>query len=97
MRPHLVICSRITTDVQAGCLAWVVLYPEGENLAKIGGNGGGRTALLVGIGANDLLWVVDETEHLYRSSHKDEPRSDRTVRSRSEVGQAGSKVPKRTS
>ena len=83
LRPHLIICSRsISPDAQARCLAWVVLYPDGEDRADIGG-AGGRTSLLVGVGVNDLLSVVDETELLCRSSHKDEPRSARTIRSRS--------------
>jgi hypothetical protein len=69
LRPHLVICSRISAFARAGCLAWVVLYPDGEDRAEIGGAGGGRTALLSGVGVNDLLSVMDETELRCRSSY----------------------------
>ena len=96
LRPHLIICSRsISTATQARCLAWVVLYPDGEDRADVGG-ARGRTSLLVGVGVNDLLWVVDETEQRWRSSHKDKPRSAWTLRPRSGVGQTGSKLPRRT-
>ena len=64
-RPHLVICSRISAAVQAGCLAWLVLYPEGEDRAEIG-RAGGHTTLLPGVGVDDLLSMVDETELLCR-------------------------------
>ena len=66
VRPHLIICSRLTAAARAACLAWVVLYPEGEDLAEIGA-GGVRTALLTGVGVADLLSVVDETELRCRS------------------------------
>lgn len=69
LRPHLVICSRAGASfAQAGCLAWIVLYPEGKDRAEIGSNGG-RTALLDGVGVNDLLSVVGETELLCRSAY----------------------------
>lgn len=64
LRPHLVICSRTSAAVQAMCRRWVVLYPDGENRAEVGGAGTGRWAarLLHGVGVADLLSVVDETE-----------------------------------
>lgn len=67
LRPHLVICSRISAAARAGCLAWVVLYPNGEDRAEIGGGAGGGAMLLSGVGVNDLLSVVDETELLCRA------------------------------
>ncbi len=66
VRPHLVICSRLSAAARAACLAWVVLYPEGEDVAEIGG-AAGRTALLAGVGLDELLSVVDEVELLCRS------------------------------
>ncbi len=67
VRPHLIICSsRLSAAARAACLAWVVLYPDGENLTEIGAVGG-RTALLAGVGVSDLLSVVDETELRCRS------------------------------
>jgi hypothetical protein len=95
LRPHLVICSRISPAARAGCQAWLVLYPEGKDRAEIGCNGGEHTALVEGVGVRDLLSVVDETELLRRSSDKDEVRSSRTVSPRSEIGRAGSKPPRR--
>ncbi len=68
VRPHLVICSgrQVGAPAWDGCLAWVVLYPEGEDLALIGGVG--RSAALVrGVRLDDLLSVVDRTELLCRS------------------------------
>ena len=60
--PHLVICSRLTESVRERCPLWVVLYPEGEDRAEIGGDGSMRIAarLLAGAGMAELLLVVDE-------------------------------------
>lgn len=68
VRPHLIICSGRLVGAAAweGCLAWVVLYPEGEDLAEIGGVGVGA-ALVRGVQLDDLLLVVDRTELLCRS------------------------------
>ena len=60
LHPHLVICSRLTASVRGGCPSWVVLYPEGEDWAEIGG-GGRTTTLVAGVQIDDLLSVVDET------------------------------------
>jgi hypothetical protein len=72
LRPHLVICSRTSAAVQAMCLRWVVLYPDGEDRAEVGGGGAGRWAarLLYGVGLADLLSVVDETEFLWRAAER---------------------------
>ena len=67
VRPHLIICSgRLGAAVRDGCLAWVVLYPDGEDLAEMGGVGV-RAALLRGVQLDDLLMVVDQTEFMCRS------------------------------
>jgi hypothetical protein len=60
--PHLVICSRLTESVRELCPYWVVLYPEGEDRAEIGGDGslGIAARLLAGAGMDELLSVVDE-------------------------------------
>ena len=73
VRPHLVISSRATNaEERAGCLRWVVLYPNCENRVEIyeGGAGGRAVRLLEGVGVTDLLSVVDETE-LFRGSEQD--------------------------
>jgi hypothetical protein len=61
--PHLVICSRLTESVRERCPFWVVLYPEGEDRAEIGGDGSlgiaGRL-LAGGAGMAELLSLVDE-------------------------------------
>ncbi len=67
VRPHLVVCSRRSAVVEREALAWVVLYPDGEDRAELGGGAGVRAALLAGVKLADLLLVVDETELLCRS------------------------------
>lgn len=64
--PHLVICSRLTESVRERCPLWVVLYPEGEDRAEIGGDGslGIAARLLAGAGVAELLSVVDEAAAL---------------------------------
>lgn len=62
-RPHLVICSRLTEHLaREGCppCCWVVLYPEGENRAEVGGTLGVAARLLAGVEVDELLSVVDE-------------------------------------
>jgi hypothetical protein len=64
LRPHLVVCSRITVAVQA-LLGWVMLYPDGENLAVISAAGEKMTVDNVGLG--DLLSFIDRVERLFSS------------------------------
>jgi hypothetical protein len=61
--PHLVICNRATETVREACLRWVVLYPDGEDRAEVGGKEavGGATRPLAGVGIAGLLSVIDET------------------------------------
>lgn len=89
LRPHLVICSRISAVARVGCLAWVVLYPEGKDVAEIGGNGGEHTTLLNGVVVKDLLSVVDQTELLRRSSNNDEVQSAETLPAENGEAHAG--------
>ncbi len=73
VRPHLIVCSSHLSGAAAGwegCLAWVVLYPDGEDLAQIGGVGV-RAALVRGVRLDDLLMVVDRTELLLCGSGGD--------------------------
>ena len=65
--PHLIVCSRRIGAAArgAGLLAWMVLYPDGEDRAEVGDTTSGRTTLLPqGVALDDLLSVVDETELL---------------------------------
>jgi len=62
LRPHLVVCSRITGAVQA-LLAWVMLYPDGENRAVI--NTAGEQVTVDDIGFDDLLSTIDRIELLW--------------------------------
>ena len=68
VRPHLILCSRKVEDSLArtgDLLAWMVLYPDGQDRAEVGGTASGRkTLLLEGVALDDLLSVVDETEQL---------------------------------
>ena len=63
-RPHLVICSRLTESVRERCPCWVVLYPEGEDGAEVGGSLGVAARLLTVVGVAELLSVVDEAAAL---------------------------------
>ena len=67
VRPHLIFCSRRLAAAArgAGLLAWMVLYPEGEDRAEVGDTASGCTTLLPkGVVLDDLLSVVDETEQM---------------------------------
>jgi hypothetical protein len=70
VRPHLILCSRkpvATLLAQPGpLLAWMVLYPEGEDRAEVGGGATSERAalLLEGVALEDLLRMVDEIEQL---------------------------------
>lgn len=61
LEPHLVICSEATGAVKDSSLAWILLYPDGEDRAEIGGSGEGVPLPLATKVAN-LLKAVDETE-----------------------------------
>ncbi len=58
LRPHLVVCSRITPVALAGILTWVELYPDGENRAEV--ITAGERAALAGVRFADFLTIVDE-------------------------------------
>ncbi len=57
LRPHLVVCSRLTEAVEARAGAWVLLYPEGENRAVVSVDGQRTTQ--PNIRFDDLLRTVD--------------------------------------
>lgn len=67
--PHMVVCSRERGAARGGCLTWVRLYPEGENLAEIFSAGGRAT--IVGFKFADFLSVVDGTGFLRRSAERE--------------------------
>lgn len=66
--PHLIVCSGSISAAlarTAGLLAWVVLYPEGEDRAEVGHAVTGLMTLFPeGFVVEDLLSVVDETSRL---------------------------------
>jgi hypothetical protein len=62
--PHLIVCSRPCMAAQNGALAWVVLYPNGEDYAEV--IIAGERTTVVGIAFGDFLSIVDSTEVLYR-------------------------------
>jgi|SRR5215210_1366600 len=59
-RPHLVICSRLTESVRERCPCWVVLYPEGDDRAEVGGSLGIAARVVTGVGVAELLSIIDE-------------------------------------
>ena len=62
LRPHLVVCSRITVAVQA-LLGWMMLYPDGENRAEI--FAAGERVTLDNVEFGDLLSFIDRVEVLF--------------------------------
>jgi hypothetical protein len=62
LRPHLVVCSQITVAVQA-LLAWVMLYPNGENHAVI--STAGEQVRVENVRFGDLLSAIDRIELLW--------------------------------
>jgi hypothetical protein len=66
LEPHLVVCSRISTAVEA-VRAWVLLYPDGENRAEIKAADSRVTVEDMKLG--DLISAMDGMEHRVR----DEP------------------------
>lgn len=61
IEPHLVICSEATEAVRGGSSVWIVLYPDGEDRAEIGGSGEG-VPLPLATKVADLLKAIDEAE-----------------------------------
>jgi hypothetical protein len=61
LRPHLVVCSQISAAVHA-LLAWIMLYPDGENRAVI--NTAGEQVTVNEVGFGDILSIIDRTELL---------------------------------
>jgi hypothetical protein len=61
LRPNLVICSEATDAVKDESSAWILLYPDGEDRAEIGGSGEG-VPLPFATKVADLLKAIDETE-----------------------------------
>ncbi len=65
--PHLIFCSRRlggTVARSAGLLAWMVLYPNGEERAEAGDASGRTVVFPQGVTLDDLLCVVDRTGQL---------------------------------
>jgi hypothetical protein len=62
LRPHLVVCSKITA-VMSTLLAWVMLYPEGENRAVVSTSG--EQVMVDNVGFEDLLSFIDRVELLW--------------------------------
>jgi hypothetical protein len=66
LRPHLVVCSWLSTAMPVGPLSWVVLYPHEENRAEV--FTAGEHATIAGVGFGDFLAIIDRTELLCRAS-----------------------------
>jgi len=58
LSPHLVFCSVLSEVVRTRPLAWVLLYPDGANLAVV--SIAGEQRVIQGVGFDDLLAIVDE-------------------------------------
>ena len=62
LRPRLVVCGAASAAVRARVPAWVLLYPDGANLAVVSVHG--ERATSGGLGLADLAALVDRTEAL---------------------------------
>ena len=62
--PHLVVCSQLT-DAMHSLLAWIMLYPDGENRAVV--STAGEHTTLANVGFDHLLSIIDKTQLLYQS------------------------------
>lgn len=60
LHPHLVVCSRLSSAVEAGPLTWVMLYPENETRTVI--SIAGEQTIAGDVEFSQLLSVIDETE-----------------------------------
>ena len=63
--PHLVVCSRVTAQVERGATAWVELYPEHASGAVV--SLGGEETTSDAMDFDTLLSVLDRAERLYGS------------------------------
>ncbi len=66
LKPHMVICSRLTSMVEAAGIGWLVLYPGGENRAVV--NILGQRTTIPDMQFTQLLQLVDQTAQLAYSS-----------------------------
>lgn len=62
LNPDLVFCSCLSEAVGSKSLAWVVLYPDGENRTMISIDG--RHVTVADMQSEQLLSVIDEAELL---------------------------------
>jgi hypothetical protein len=65
LRPHTVLCSQLTDAVQS-LLAWILLYPDGENRAEI--STAGERMTLFDVTFDHLLSILDKIELVLRGS-----------------------------
>ena len=60
--PHLVMCSHLTETVQIHCLAWIILYPNGNRFVEV--KVAGLHLSEIDLEFNQLLAIVDHIERL---------------------------------
>ena len=73
LAPQLVVCSRLSPCVESTTLAWMELYPEQDNLARVSIDGNRST--VNGVQLVDLLSVIDRTEELVKAGQNGSQRS----------------------
>ncbi len=66
LRPHLVVCSRLTEALKEYVLSWILLYPNGEDTATT--SIAGVQIEMRGIGMSELFTAIDRTTALARAS-----------------------------
>jgi len=66
LRPHLVVCSRLSRAIRSGPVVWVLLYPDGQGQAVL--SLAGRRTTTRSVEFAWLLDAVDQTERLLQMS-----------------------------
>jgi hypothetical protein len=67
LEPDVVFCSRLSETVESEALSWVLLYPDGANLAIV--CIAGERTIVPEIAFEALLGVLDETERRLAAQH----------------------------
>ena len=66
---NVVVCSQLTQAVRDHSLAWILLYPDAENLAVIGLAAEQRA--VPGVQLDDLLAIIDDADRLAKQPTED--------------------------
>ncbi len=66
LKPHMVVCSRLTEALKEHVLSWILLYPDGQDTA-VTSTAGVQTEMHA-IGMSELFTAIDQTMTLASAS-----------------------------